>query len=288
MNATTIKWNASASRQVTAIARPKWKELRWGLSMSLVGQPLALTSGLAGLYLVATMGGPLGARLDVSPDDAVLIGWTLTGGSLLGYALLLAGQWRCLVSAPQGCGAKDLQYACLLCTFAAPLCFAGGHYLGGEATYEALEQGPRELLRLGLLGGGPLLQLVGLAMALGGVLLASAFARALCRFLKNADAARGVTCYFWFVAFLLGATVGLFTQTGRHTPQGVLPLLALAWLICLLWHSLLLQGAGRLIGRILRGERPAGAPPEPVSTVQPGQVVLKAADYLYGAKKVSK
>ena len=29
------------------------------------------------------------------------------------------------------------------------------------------------------------------------------------------------------MAFLLGATVGLFMQTGRTTPQGVLPLLAL-------------------------------------------------------------
>jgi hypothetical protein len=282
----SIKWNASASRQVSTIARPKWRELRGGLTLALVGQPLALVLGLVGLYLLATWGGALGARLDLDPDDAALIGWVPIGGALLGYVLLLAGQWRCLLYAPQGCGAKDVQFACLLCTFAAPLCFAGGQLLGGAATFAALEGGPAELIQLDLLGGGPLLQLTGLAFALGGILLSSAFARAVCRFLNDADGARGVTCFVWFVAFLVGATVGLFLQSGRTTPQGVLPGLALAWLLCLLWHALLVCGAVRLIGRVLRGEHLAGAAPEPASTTQPGQVVLRAADFLYPRRAI--
>src|SRR4051812_46068818 len=43
-----IKWNASASRLITTLDLPRWRQLRQGLHLALVGQPLALLLGLAG------------------------------------------------------------------------------------------------------------------------------------------------------------------------------------------------------------------------------------------------
>src|SRR5262249_17878657 len=195
---------------------------------------------LVGVYIVTTEGGPLAERLNVSGDDASAIGWGLLGGAGFGYLLLLVGHWRCLGYAPQGDGAKDLQYACLLCSLVTPVFFGVAHYLGGTATYAALRHGPPELVELELLRPGPLLQLAGLLSGLGAVMLFSGFARAVTRCLNDADATRGITCYFWFVAFLLGATAGLVMQIRRTTPPSMLFWLALAWMLCLLWHELLL------------------------------------------------
>lgn len=276
-----IKWNSSPSRLVTALARPKWKEVRQGLLLAMLGNVLALAAAPAGLSLVLGQGGPLAARLGLPPDEATLLGWVLAvGGAGLGYALVLAGQWRCLLNAPQGFGAKDLLFTCLLCTVVVPACLVGAHFVGGSATYEALGAGPGGLATLDLLGSGPLLQMAGLVLGLGTVLLFSGFARAVSRCINNADSTRSITCYFWFVAFLLGATVGLLAQGKRTTLNGVVPGLALAWYLWLVWHVLLLHGAVRGIGRVLRGERPGGYVPEAVKAPEPGQVVLQAAAYL--------
>jgi hypothetical protein len=284
-----IKWNASPSRQITTLDHPRWRQLRQGLILALVGQPFALLLGLAGLYLVTASDGPLTSRLDATPEDVSILGWMLVGGGLFGYVLQVAGAWRCLFFAPQGHGAKDFQFACLLCVLAAPVCFAAAHYLGGEAVYAALQQGPDRLLRPDMLRAGPLLFLAGVACVLAGILLSSAFAGALSRCLNDVNAARTATAYFWFAAFLLGATVGLILQAGRTRSAGVLPGLGAAWLLCLLLHAMLIHGTARRVGRFLRGERlkaavkaPAPFPSPSLSgaTRRPGQVVLEAASYL--------
>jgi hypothetical protein len=279
-----VKWNTSASKQVPTLAHPKWRQVRQGLILALAGQPLTLVFGLAGLYLVAVPDGPLAARLNLPLEDASLVGWILVGGGLFGYLLLLAGVWRCLLFAPQSHGAKDLQFACLLCTLIVPVCFGLSLYFGSKPVYAAVQSGPGDLLRLELLRPGPLLHLAGLGCGLMGVLLFSAFARAVSRCLNDADATRTVTWYFWFVAFLMGATVGLILQAKRTTPYGMLPGLGTAWLLCLFWHALLIYGTVRRVGRTLRGWRPSLAPvpvADPGETPRrPGRVVLEAANYL--------
>jgi hypothetical protein len=277
-----IKWNTSASRQVTTLARPKWNAIRQGLALALVGQPLALMFGFAGLALASAPGGEFADRLDFTPDDADLIGKALIGGGLLGCLLFLAGQLRCLGSAPQGHGAKDLLYACLLCTLAVPACFAGAHFLGGDVTFTAIDRVPANLLELSLQGGGPVLQLAGLVLILGSMLLLCAFVRAVLRCLNDAVGVRAVTCYFWFVAFLLGGTAGVAMQARGVVPPGVYVALGLAWLLGLLGQGLLICFASRRIGRFLRGVlRPAGPPPaRPDSMPTPGQVILEASAFL--------
>jgi hypothetical protein len=275
-----IKWNTSASRQVKAVTLPKWHAVRQGLVLALFGQSLALLLGLAGLVLVATKRGALAEWLSLIPEDAVIIGWGLLGGSLFGCLLLLVGQLCCLSGAPDGHGAKDLLYVWMHCTLVVPACFAGAQFLGGSATYAALERGPAHLLDVGLQQGGPLIQLIGLAVILVGVLLFGAFVRALHRCLNDDKGTRSVTSFFWFVAFLIGATGGLFLQAGRTLPPSLYPGMGVAWALCLLWQGLLVLGAVGRIGRFLSGEQPAGRSPEPVVQAKPGQVVLQAAAYL--------
>jgi hypothetical protein len=277
---TVIKWNASASRQVPTIARPRWREIRQGLTLAIPGLPLPLALALLGLCLVSTPSGLLAGLLRLPPEDAGVTGWVLVGTGLLAYAVVLVGQWRCLNFAPQGRGAKEVQFASLLCGLAAPPFFAIAQLLGGSATFVALQGGPAELARLDLLAPGTVLQMAGLAACLGGVLLQSAFARAVCRCLDDVAGSRGVSWYFWFVAFLVGATGGLLMQVGRATPQGVLAGLGLSWLLCLIWHSLLIHGAAGRIGRFLGGERSRDPAQAPGATPRSGQVALEAAAFL--------
>src|SRR5436305_1221363 len=48
---TSIKWNTSASKEVAAVARPRWKQVRQGLGLAVMGQFWFLALALAGLLL---------------------------------------------------------------------------------------------------------------------------------------------------------------------------------------------------------------------------------------------
>jgi hypothetical protein len=277
---TPIKWNASASRQFTTVARPRWGQVRLGLLLAVVGEVLFLGLGLLGLALLRPLNEPAAALFVVEPEDIDALGWLLVSvGALLGCGLVLVGQFHCLRYAPQSHGAKDSQYACLFCSLLAPACFTAAHFLGGKATYAALRRSFGGLASLDLLGTGILLQFAGALMALLSVLLFTSFARAVVRCVCD-EGSRVGGLYFWFVAFLFGGTVGLFLEARRTFRQGLLPLLALAWLLCLVWHTHVLHHASRRIARALRKQKSRVLPTGPVA----GQVVLQVASYLTGGK----
>ncbi len=278
---TPIKWNASASRQFATVARPRWRQVRQGLILAAVGEALFLGLGLLGLSLLGRLNEPAASLLVVEPEDVDALAWLLVSlGALLGYGLVLVGQFHCLRYAPQGHGAKDLQFACLLCSLLPPACFAVAHYLGGQATYAALGRSFGGLARLDLLATGTLLQFAGVLTGLLSVLLFTGFARAVVRCLDDSDSGRAGGLYFWFVAFLLGGSVGVFLEARRTFRQEALPLLALAWLLCLLWHTHVLHHASRRVARALRKQNSRLLPAGPVA----GQVVLQVASYLCGGK----
>jgi hypothetical protein len=277
-----IAWNSSGSREVTSIARPRWREVRQGLVLALVGYFLLLGPGLLGLLLLVAENNPAADWLRLNDEDAEALAQALAGlGGFGGYALVLVGQWRCLLYAPQGHGAKDVQFACLLCTLLVPPIFVAAHFLGGKATFLALGRGPDGVLDLDLMNGGLILQVAGLLVGLTSVLLFSAFARSLARCMRNDGGARRVNLYFWFVAFLAGGTVGGFLQV-RYFRREVLPVLALGWLVCLLWHAWVIRGASRGIGRVLRQQRSGMlAAARPAAAAEKGQLTLRAASYLH-------
>jgi hypothetical protein len=279
---TPIKWNSSGSRQVHTVARPRWREVRQGLVLASLGLWLFLLFAFAGLFLVGRRGALLIASLGIDPDDAIPFALIVAGaGALLGYAVVLLGQWRCLVYAPQGCGAKELQFACLLSSLAAPVCLAVGHFLTGKQFYAVLAKGLRGLapLELVLAGGAPFL--LGALLGLASGLLSAAFARAVARHLNDGDSAPGVSAYFWYVTFLLAGTGGLLVEAQRSDRVYIWPALAGAWLLGLVFHAVLLSGAARRIGRALARARSGAHPALAAPGREKGQVSLQAASYFH-------
>jgi hypothetical protein len=278
---TPIKWNASGSRQV-AIARPKWEEMRQGLLLAIAGHAVLFFLGIPGLVFLGPHGDTVITRIGLAAEDAQPVGLTLTGtAALLGYGLVVLGQWRCLICAPQGNGAKELLFACLLCSLLAPVFPALAHLLGGAGNYPALLRGPAGLPDLQFLKGAGLVQLIGALLALASVLLFSAFARAAERYLGDTSRAHGVVCFFLFVLFLLGGTAGVFMHARHRVPPGVWTCVGVGWLLCLFWHTVVLHGASQSMVRFLRQRRSRILPiTTQGETVEPGQVVLTTAAHL--------
>src|SRR5262245_43668366 len=277
---TPVKWNASGSRQVSAVARPRWREVRQGLVLALLGFGLVLLSALAGLSLVGRRGEAVVPSLGIDPDDAIPFALTVAGaGALVGHGVVLLGQWRCLVYAPQGCGAKELQFACLLSSLDAPACLAGGHFLSGRQVYALLAKGLLGLQPLDLVQGGGVPFVAAALLGLVSLLLFAAFTRAVARHLDDGDSVPCVRAYFWYVAFLLGGTGGLLAEAQRSTRLNVWPVLAGAWLLCVGFQAALLYRAARRISRALARERSGARPALLAQGREPGRASLQAASY---------
>jgi hypothetical protein len=277
---TSIKWNASASKEVSAVARPRWKQLRQGFGLAVTGQVWFLALALPGLLLLGPLGWRVARLCHLEADDTLALSLLLLGGgALVGYGLVLLGQWRCLTYAPQGHSAKELQFACLLCSLMAPPCFVAAYFLGGAELYPALAHDPSALRDVNLLSGAVVLPLAGFLLALTSALLFSGYARAVARYLKDADCPRRVTAYFWFVLFLLAGTAGLLPQARRSSRLDVWVVLVAAWLVCLAWHALLIRGAGRAIARVLAQAKSGLRPAVAVEGRKTGHVALRAAAY---------
>jgi hypothetical protein len=278
---TAMSWNASNSREVRAATRSKWGALRLGLVLAVLGDVLFLGLATLGLTLVGPAGASLVARLGLEgTQDAVDLGWiVICAGALPAYGLGLLGRWSCLVSSTQAHGAKDLQFACLLCSILAPGCFVAAHFLGGQATYEALERGLGGLTGLDPLNKGVILQSVGVLVFLLGVALFGASARALRMCLNGPEDAARLSAAQWLLWFLVGGTVGVFLQPHAGLRQAMLPVLAFSWLVCLAWHGLFILGTGRQIARVLRQRQSRVVPAAPAEEVEAGAVPLRSAAY---------
>jgi hypothetical protein len=273
-----IPWLNRASKTITVPVRPNWRKLHQGLVVAGLGEMLGLVFGLLALLFLGPLGGPVVTWLGLTLPDADVLGLALAGlFALLGYLVALLGRTFCLFYAPPGHGARRLQFACLLCSLVAPGCFVLAHFLGGAETYAVLRRHPTEIVDIGLLHVAVLLQLAGLLVGLLGVLLFSGFTRAVGTALRDESAGRMAVRYFWFVGFLLGGTLGLVLEAQRSHHPETLPALAAGWLICLLWHTLLVQGTARRLAHFVRLHGSRVLPPRPVVNPRAGQVTLRTA-----------
>src|SRR6266516_3785183 len=128
---TPIRWNASASQMVHAVARPKWEEVSQGLSRAALGYVCLLALVVPGTFLVwlAHQASPSDPLFGLGVDGVSTLGWILAAtGAFLGYLLILAGQWRCLAHAPQAHSAKEFAFACVLCSLMAPASLGAAHF----------------------------------------------------------------------------------------------------------------------------------------------------------------
>jgi hypothetical protein len=268
-----VRWNTTGSREVHTVARPRWRQLRQGLLLVVLGQIMLYACvGIAAAFL-GPWSDDVVSYLRVAREDVPIYGWGLGGGgALLGYLLLLLGQWRCLVYAPQGNAAKELQYAALTGALTVPLVFALARYLGGKEAFAALAD-------LDFFCLGAIMPILSLVTSVLYLLLLSAFARAVRCCLRDEKATRRAGYFFWFVGFLVGGTVGVVLQV-RYNGGGTELVLALVlgWLLGLLWHLVLIVGTARGVARALKKQNSREVPTTRASSErQAGQVTLQTA-----------
>jgi hypothetical protein len=268
---TPIKWNTSPSGMVFALARPRWTEVRRGLAFVQVGLFFLLFLVVPSLLLTRL------ARREVllvtitgyTPEEAVELGWVLVGvGGVLAYVLVLVGQWRCLAYAPQGEGGKDMLFACLLCSLTAPLCLPAAYLLEGKEGFLSFR-------------AGDVLRLVALLLGLFNVVLFSGFLRVVVRSLRSRG--RAVVCFFCFVGFLVGCSVGLHLIPRQFFHRHAWVALAVGWFLCLCWHLLLVRSARRQVVQALATRNRLSGHVRADGTKQKprqGQVQLQVAELL--------
>lgn len=275
MSSRPIKWNTSPSGMLLALARPRWAETRQGLLLAQLGHICLLALAVPGMVLLrlASSGALLPLRATITTEQLLLAGWVLLAtGGVLAYGLVLAGQWRCLIYTAQGHGAKEALFAALVCLLTAPLSIVIVYFLGGPAREGAFR--PSDLLR----GSGPIC-LAGMFLVLLNVVLFSAFLRATARCLNQERRARSVAAFLWFLAFVLGSTIGTCLDVGRFTRKDLWLLLGLGWGVCLLWHLLLIRRTSRAIVETLNRRRGLSGLGQPVGAPA-GQVTLRVAELL--------
>jgi hypothetical protein len=254
------RWNSSPSKEAAAIAVLQWEELRNCLRLVIGGLVSLLGLGAAGIFLLSRYGKPAADLFRLTPEKASLAGWGLIGlGAILAYGLMLLGVWRSVAFAPTGYGVRKFTIAALLAWVGAAVCGKVSHFFfDGAASYAAFRNGTDGLARFDVMQLGAMLQVSGVFLLLLSVLLFSASARALALYFGEEKRARWTKVFFWYAAFLIGATVGILLR-GREIYQAdVLAGLAAGWVGFLVWYALVIHGAGRCLARaIQRRDLPA-------------------------------
>jgi hypothetical protein len=228
-----------------------WQGVSTGLGLVMRGYLVLIAAGIVGPVLVwlALDEGGLGqldhARQD--RDTLMLLGVLALGlGPIACYALVLCGQWRCLMYAPQSKHSKELMYICLHCVILGSILMVIGLFLGGSEVCAALQQGTAGLDRLNLTSPGVLLLLGSAILAFLGSLVFSQFLRNVAGCFHRARV-RSLDLNLLFVGLLLGGSIGTLFLVQHLAPKGVLlPWLGAGWLLCFAWHV-------GLVGSIRRG-----------------------------------
>src|SRR5262249_24290563 len=146
----------------------------------------------------------------------LLLGLLMVGlTALLSYGLVLLGQWRCLMYAPERQGARELMYVCLNLVVVASLMNVGGAVLDGDRMYAALRQGTACFERLDWHGAGTLLQLGSGVVGLLASLIFSQFLRTVASCFDDRSRVRSVDFNLAFLGLLLGASCGTFLYVQR-------------------------------------------------------------------------
>jgi hypothetical protein len=253
-----------------------WQEISKGLSLVVQGYWVLMVGGILGPTLVwlALNGGPRLPGVEFGRnecDSLLLLGLlTLAATALLSYGLVLAGQWRCLMYAPERHSAKELMYICINAVLIASLLNLVGVWVDGERTYIALRNGWEETGKLDLTTPGPLLQLASAGLGLFGSMIFSQFLRNVASCFNDRARMRSVDLNLAFVGLLLGASAGTVLCVHRLALRAeLLPWLAGGWLLCFAWHLLLVRSVRRGVETGLRNLPSVGVTPAPKAGADP-------------------
>jgi hypothetical protein len=231
-------------------AETGWQEISRGLGHVVRGYAVLIGGSLlgAGLLWLALDGGPIStwACPKEQDRDNVLALGVLTLGltALISYGLVLAGQWRCLMYAPQRQNAKELMYLCLNCVVLALALNVLGVILDGSRSYAVLQEGWEGVERIDCWSVGNLAQLGSAGLGLFASLVFSLFLRNVASCFNDRARVRNVDLNLALVGLLLGGSSGTLFLVHRVASKAeMLPWLVGGWLLCFAWHLWLVNSA---------------------------------------------
>lgn len=238
-----------------------WKGVSAGLRLVTVGYVFLVGGAILGglLLRLGWDDGPLVRMTSYSiredRDLFLLMGLLALGATaLFSYVLVLAGQWRCLMYAPQRQHSKELMYICVNLVLLGLILNGAGIYLDA-GSYLALREGFDSMTKLDLGRPGLLLQLGSLVVGLVGSLVFSQFLRGVAHCFQDQACVRSVDLNLGFVGLLLGGSAGVVFCVSRLSLRSeILPWLIGGWLLCFIWHLYLVYSAYRCVeDGLLRG-----------------------------------
>jgi hypothetical protein len=233
-------------------AETGWQAISRGLGHVVSGYVILIGGSLlgAGLLWLALDGGPLTAWACPNKryrESVLALGvFTLGLTALLSYGLVLLGQWRCMMHAPQRQKAKELMYICLNCVFLAMALNVFGVIVDGGQSYALLKQGWEGFEKIDARTVGNLAQLGSAGIGLFASLVFSQFLRNVASCFNDRARVRSVDLNLALVGLLLGGSGGTLVWVHRQTSMAeMLPWLVGGWLLCFAWHLWLVNSVRR-------------------------------------------
>jgi hypothetical protein len=288
VNFSTVKYGKETRETPVQSDRDSsWQGIGTGLALVMWGYGILIAGGIlgSGLLWLAADGGRLLPWLGPWIGDRgtlVLLGVLSLGGTaLLSYGLVLAGQWWCLMKAPQQGGGKQFLCICLTTVVLALTLTVVGAYQDGSPTSTAWQRGAAELAHLNPSSPGNLLLVASAALGLFGSLIFSQFLRNAASYFNDRSRMQRVDFNLTCVGVLLGGSVGAMICAHRFAFRpDVMPWLAGGWLVCLAWHLLLVRSVRRCVkDGLLAGvedevSEPLASPRVPAPTTMPGAITM--------------
>jgi hypothetical protein len=232
-----------------------WQEVSRGLKLVLQGYVVLIAGAILGSYLLwlATNDSSFAAK-GKGREGHLMLGVSVLGlAGMLGTMMVLAGQWRCLMHAPQRQNVKELMLLSLNCVLVESLLVLAGVFLGGSQAYALLQQGPEGLAKFEVFSVGHLLVLGSAVLGLLGAVFFAQFLRNVATCFDDRSLIRQVDVNISILGLLAGGSVGLVLCA-----QGLdwLPLLlfwtGVAWLGCFAWQIWVFARTSRCIDAGLR------------------------------------
>jgi MFS family permease len=237
---------------------PGWQEVSTGLKLVARGYCLLIVGSIVvSLLIWIALTRPPTPGVSEDRDDRNLL---LSAAALLcvftvvcSYSLVLAGQWRCLMHAPERNSAKEVMYVCFICLLIGSGLNVAGAYLDGGKTYAALQRGWVGLEKIDPWSAGNLMLIGSALLGLAGSMVFSQFLRGVADCFNDRRRARAVDFNLWFMGLLIGGSLGTHFLVQRLSLKAnALPWLIGGWLFCFAWHLWLVTRMQRCVDEGMR------------------------------------
>ena len=221
-----------------------WNNVAQGLTRILMGYVIIVLGALVGVGMITLAVANLKGANKSSLLAFEAICWVgvsvviLT--SVVGYGMIIRGQWSCLKNTPDRHGAKWLMFACMTCLLMGPTLNTAFSY-GGVKRMPDFHRGPRHLKMVEFDSATIHLQVASGAVSLASGLLFLGFLRAVARCFGDVRRMARVNLYLLATGLLLGGTVYLaFGARDTFMLPGVLLFLGVGWVVSFFWYLYLL------------------------------------------------